>query len=363
MLMKFGEDKLKQISVIVPVYNTKEEYLRKCINSLIAQTIYNEIEIIIVDDGSKEQCAKICDEYSSKYENIKVIHQENQGLSVSRNNGMKVAQGKWIMFVDSDDWVENDIGEKMLELQKEDIDIIMTSCNLCYKNEIIPINNFDGKDKIWDKNNKDKIELQVIYSPILRKARYDAKYFVTVWGKLYRRSFIEKYKLYDICNLRFKEDNIFNLHCFELANKIIYKNYCLYNYRQCKNSLINTKDFEFIDLYIEYLEKELEFIKKSNKQEIFYEAHYIKVVQSIVNIIKQYMTKNNVSYKKQREKLIEQLDKEIIKNALYNINLKHLDLCRKIFLSLIVFLLKHKWYACVISISKITNLIQKKEMY
>ena len=96
---------MKKISIIVPVYNTKEKYLKKCLDSLISQTIQPQIEIIIVDDGSKKDIAELCDAYAQKYEYIKVIHQNNQGLAMSRNNGMKQAKGEWIMFVDSDDWV------------------------------------------------------------------------------------------------------------------------------------------------------------------------------------------------------------------------------------------------------------------
>lgn len=156
---------MKQISIIVPVYNTNEKYLRECLNSLINQTISSEIEIIIVDDGSKKECAKICDEYSKKYENIKAIHQENQGLGMSRNNGMKIAKGKWIMFVDSDDWVENNICEKLLQYDEDDTDIIVSSCNECYKTGKEPIVMFGGKEKIWDKDNqeeKEKLKLQLI---------------------------------------------------------------------------------------------------------------------------------------------------------------------------------------------------------
>ena len=93
------------VSVIVPVYKVPEKFLRKCIESLIGQTLEN-IEILLVDDGSPDDCGKICDEYANKNENIKVIHKENGGLSAARNTGCENAHGKWMMFVDGDDWVE-----------------------------------------------------------------------------------------------------------------------------------------------------------------------------------------------------------------------------------------------------------------
>lgn len=89
------------ISIIVPVYKV-EKYLRRCIQSIICQT-YSNIEIILVDDGSPDRCPEICDEYASKDERIKVIHQENKGVSAARNAGLDAAKGEYVAFVDSDD--------------------------------------------------------------------------------------------------------------------------------------------------------------------------------------------------------------------------------------------------------------------
>lgn len=104
------------ISIVIPVYKV-ELYLEKCIESIINQT-YKNLEIIIVDDGSPDNCPKICDEYAQKDNRIKVIHKENGGLSDARNAGIDVAAGKYIAFVDSDDYVSNDYIEYMYNLIK-----------------------------------------------------------------------------------------------------------------------------------------------------------------------------------------------------------------------------------------------------
>ena len=91
-----------KISIIVPIYNV-EKYIRKCIESIINQT-YRNIEIILVDDGSPDNCGKICDEYAKKDSRVKVIHKKNGGLSDARNKGTEVATGEYIMYVDSDDY-------------------------------------------------------------------------------------------------------------------------------------------------------------------------------------------------------------------------------------------------------------------
>ena len=105
---------MPEISIIVPVYKV-EGYLKKCIESICNQTIKN-IEIILVDDGSPDQCGEICDYYSKRDSRIKVIHKENGGLSDARNAGLEIAIGKYIGFVDSDDFVSSDMFELLFDL-------------------------------------------------------------------------------------------------------------------------------------------------------------------------------------------------------------------------------------------------------
>lgn len=116
------------LSIIVPIYNV-ERYLRKCVDSLLAQDISN-YEIILVDDGSSDGCGAICDEYAHapyniRHTPIKVIHRENGGLSAARNSGIDVAQGKYIMFVDSDDYIEpNVLGCLMKQVKRDNLDVL-----------------------------------------------------------------------------------------------------------------------------------------------------------------------------------------------------------------------------------------------
>ena len=107
-------DRKPLISVIVPVYNV-EKYLARCVDSILAQT-YSHLEIILVDDGSQDDSGKICDEYAAKDARIQVIHKENGGLSSARNAGIDAAKGEYLAFVDSDDWIEPDAYDRMMEL-------------------------------------------------------------------------------------------------------------------------------------------------------------------------------------------------------------------------------------------------------
>ena len=113
-----------KVSVIIPVYKT-EKYLRQCVDSVLNQT-YKDIEIILVDDGSPDQCGQLCDEYEKLHENVKVIHKENGGLSDARNAGVKVAQGEYLMFLDSDDYWQRKTGLQQLmhQLEEQQCDIL-----------------------------------------------------------------------------------------------------------------------------------------------------------------------------------------------------------------------------------------------
>lgn len=110
------------ISIIVPIYNV-EPYLRKCVSSILEQT-YQNLEIILVDDGSPDNCSAICDEYSEKDARIRVIHKENGGLSDARNAGIDTATGEYIIFVDSDDWISENCIEVLLQIQQKNHTLI-----------------------------------------------------------------------------------------------------------------------------------------------------------------------------------------------------------------------------------------------
>ena len=112
-----------KLSIIVPVYGVAN-YLRKCVDSLLVQDISN-YEIILVDDGSPDECPQICDEYAEKYDDMRVVHQENAGLSAARNAGIKVATGNYIMFVDSDDYLQpNVLGALMEQVERDNLDVL-----------------------------------------------------------------------------------------------------------------------------------------------------------------------------------------------------------------------------------------------
>lgn len=125
---------MKKVSIILPIYNV-EKYLEKCVNSVINQT-YQNIEVILVDDGSKDSSGRICDELVESDNRIKVIHKKNGGLASARNAGYEVATGEYIMYIDSDDVIKNDIAEKCVSaMEKNNQMLLYLDMRKCLKTD------------------------------------------------------------------------------------------------------------------------------------------------------------------------------------------------------------------------------------
>ncbi|MBR3161929.1 MAG: glycosyltransferase family 2 protein [Bacilli bacterium] len=221
------------ISVIVPVYNV-EKYLSKCIDSIINQT-YKNIEIIIINDGSNDCSQDIIDKYKKKYNNIKSYQQENQGLSIARNNGIKKARGNYLLFIDSDDFIKEDMVEVLynnLVKYKAQISVV----NIClYKNK-----------KIIDEDNNYKIE--VLDSENAIKETYINKYFGPyAVNKLYDKKLFKKI----IFPVGKKSEDRFIIHkILSNAKKIVYIRETKYFYVQRENSItskIESVNFDAVD--------------------------------------------------------------------------------------------------------------------
>ena len=173
------ESKLPVISVIVPAYNV-EKYIRECLVSLVEQT-FRDIEIVVVNDGSTDKTAQIIDEFARKDNRIKVITQENQGLSSARNRGIEQARGEYISFVDSDDWVDKDFLEKLYNtILKYNADISCASAIRKRKNS--EKYRFLYKEEKEYTTLKDKIKICKVPNCCY------------VWNKLYQKSLIENIK-------------------------------------------------------------------------------------------------------------------------------------------------------------------------
>lgn len=231
------------ISVVVPVYNV-EEYLEKCVNSIINQT-YKNIEIILVDDGSKDNSGKMCDKLSQKDERIKVIHKKNGGLSDARNAGIKIANGDYIGFVDSDDYIEEDMFETLYKLIKENnSDISIVSFNEIYNGKLIGVKNSKKLEKFT------KIEA-------LKELLIDNKIQSYAWNKLFKRKLFTNIEFPTNKNF---EDIATTLLLFEKANKVVLLEEPKYNYVRRDNSIVGVKNYKTYKDYLDVISEKYAYL-------------------------------------------------------------------------------------------------------
>lgn len=169
------------ISIIVPVYNV-ERFLRRCVKSLLAQT-YRNIEIILIDDGSTDKCGEMCDQYAEKYSHVKVIHQKNGGLSAARNTGIDRAEGAFLYFADSDDYIASDSIEYLFEMiHSSKSDIAVASYRLVDESSTI------SSSTPSDRTSTTSMSAEYA----LIDALYEKASKFHAWGKLYRKDLFEQ---------------------------------------------------------------------------------------------------------------------------------------------------------------------------
>lgn len=224
------------ISVIVPVYKV-EKYLERCVRSLINQSL-KDIEIILVDDGSPDESGVICDNLKRQDNRIQVIHKKNGGLSSARNAGMKVARGKYIGFVDSDDDVELDMFEIMVDAaEKYSADFVMSDYIRILdsgKHSLITTNLRSG---CYEKGDIKKD----IFPTLIMAENIDYGPILSVWHCIYNREFLQKNHILFADDVKWSEDNLFNSIAGYCAERLVYlKGQGLYHYYQNPGTITTT---------------------------------------------------------------------------------------------------------------------------
>lgn len=222
---------MPKISVIIPVYNAAE-YITESVYSILQQT-YTDIQVICVDDGSKDESGAILDKLAVYDNRLTVIHQQNAGVSASRNNALKVATGEYIMFVDADDWLDKGCIEKTLAYaQQHDLDI----CAFSYLSEHGKLSMkraLFAEDKVMDEAETANMARRII-GPIGEELKQPLMLdsYGTIWAKLYRRSVIDGLQFVDLKEIGTAEDSYFNMHAYKRAKKVGYLHQFFYHYRK-----------------------------------------------------------------------------------------------------------------------------------
>lgn len=299
---------MPKLSVIVPVYNA-EEYLSKCLNSILNQT-ETDIEIILVNDGSSDTSAAICDEYAKKDRRIIVIHQKNQGVSAARNNALSIANGDFIGFVDSDDYIHQQMFEQMLKTAGQtEADVVMCDALTVYDN---------GKTEL------DTI-MQLSENRILEKFDFTPSLLLEMAGSAWRCIYKNNRCNDKLCKqtlafplgVKFSEDRIFNIYAFGYAKKIAYlKEPLYYRYVNLK-SAVHRFHSDYFEAYKKAKFETEKAIKSAWNNENYQKAYLSQFISGAIASINNYYYKTSpLSAKEKRRAVIDLCNDTVLREAI-----------------------------------------------
>lgn len=317
---------MEKVSIVVPVYNAKN-YIKRCIESLVCQT-YHNLEIILVDDGSSDGSEKICDEYAKEDDRIKVIHKKNSGVSDSRNAGIEAADGDYILFVDSDDYInENTVEDNLKTAIEKNADIVI----FCFKYIITDSN--EEKDNGYGEDFSGNAE--AFFRQCLVKI-IDKELLNAPWNKLIKTNLIKNNNLsfkpeYSIC-----EDMIFSVETISASSNIVINSKIYYNYvLKSTGSLVFGFYPNYFDALSEFYLKSSDYNNKYHdnlKQKKCIDSKYAKLA---IMYLKQIVCESEWEKDKCVNKISEITNNPMLRTALDNADLNYKK-------SLVRFLIKHR---------------------
>ena len=213
---------IDKVSIIVPVYNI-ENYIRVCVESILAQT-YESFELILVDDGSKDNSGILCDEYAAIDSRVKVIHKENGGVSSARNTGLQQAKGKWIMYVDGDDWIDPEMMTEMIAVAERDgADFIIGNLRFVCEGD----NSWEYEMNDWNDDKKYSLN------------QYISRVWTSVCGCMAKKKLYDIHKLRSPEGISYCEDFHLAVRICYYSQKVVHINKSYYNYRQQPLSIVH----------------------------------------------------------------------------------------------------------------------------
>jgi glycosyltransferase EpsJ len=323
-----------KVSVVIPVYKA-ESTLRRCLESVIHQTL-KEIQIILVDDGSPDQSGTICDEYARRDMRVKVIHKENGGESNARNDGMRNADGQYIGFVDSDDYVEPDMYEVLYSIaESQNVDIV--SCGHYFENA-------DGVMKLTTRFEKNRVLVHNDVLGSIQTFEDDVDDFWFAWRNIYRRSFLEENAILFEPTVKYGPDTNFNLLAFFHARSSYATDKHLYHYVENPNGIMCAK----------YKEDYLDHLTKTYRKRVeFYESIGFDDESSLrglsTTVIERFLTSLLFNAWESPGKDFLQQARAIRSSSMVSESFKYYKASRRLssFLQLVVSLMKKRMYRLI----------------
>lgn len=348
-----------KFSIIIPVYNTAK-YLKKCLQSVIHQT-YGNLEIIIIHDKSEDFSGDICDCYASQDERITVFHREKGDVSSARNMGLDAATGDYIVFVDSDDWVELTFCEEMKKAidAHEGADIIKADYFI-EKGKTYPVKLFRREiSEMETAEDKELLQLDIFsryydgdYDCGLKGREIDAGY---VWAGAYRKELVSAIRFQG----RKAEDSLFNLYAVQEAERIVYMPVPLYHYRQNNASASFRYNAGRKDEYLFHYKQCIRFMKKYKKNRKFTLSLSIRMANNIIANINGTIAHpdSSLHFAEKKQELKHLMSIPCYKKALRNVaGIKYFPVKKR----LVFALLRMEWYGAVIVLA---NMQWQMKMY
>ena len=240
---------MAELSIIVPVYKV-EKYLPKCIDSILAQT-FRDFELILIDDGSPDNCGAICDAYAARDSRIKVIHQANAGLSAARNAGLDISTGTYLGFVDSDDWIEPEMYETMIATAMEkNVDVVVCGVQYCAEDGALIRTDLLSEDTY----NRDGLLSAFFGMP--------APLGGTCWNKIFRTTRVNEIRFAE--DISICEDSIYLFECFRRCEEGAKIPDTLYHYTQREDSTTRERNLELI--FQPFVQAKMELIRMAGTE-------------------------------------------------------------------------------------------------
>lgn len=317
-----------KFSVIIPVYNVKN-YLSECVNSVLNQT-YKDFEILLIDDESTDGSSELCDKYEIEDTRVRVFHKKNQGVAAARNLGIEHTSGDYILFVDSDDWIDSKTLEHLENrLEKKRYDVIIFSYAKEYGD------NSYIKYVIEDNQLAEDELSKVVYRRLFGLTNSELnhpeslEYMSTCWGKAYRKECLQNCKFENIEQIGSFEDGLFNMDVLNENSTVDYINMPLYHYRYAKNSLSSK--------YRPHLQSQWDTLfsiiqQKINERRLpgdYQEAFNNRIALSILGIGMNEIGNPNLRFIKFNQYICNYINTVQYRNAVSTMKLKNLPLAWK----------------------------------
>lgn len=311
---------IPKVSIIVPVYKS-EQSIRRCVDSILSQS-FSDFEVILVDDGSPDDCGKICDSYTEIDSRVKVIHKENGGVSSARNAGIQLSSGEYLCFIDSDDDIKREFISALINLYNNDVDLAVCGYNWVENDCVI-------RETRFSENEYDLLHREDVFE-LNEKVMMSAP-----WCKLYKARVIKENNICFDNELSLGEDLVFNFSYLNFINNIAVINKQLYNYRiDNENSLLRKYRKDLLDNTIKMNSYIYDIIKTWNLDEDKLKMFYNSVYWGFDNVLVNTFSKNNTDSFKDKIKC----NRKILKSREFKMSVKaysgHINFVNKLVYSL-----------------------------